>query len=173
MDAPGGLIVRKDRPKPDKERRDAARAGEGSRLGLDKLAAEKRQERAEAQASQPMAPPPKRPFLSHLHEQSGSGSEGGAGAPAAAERKRYRRPRGETPTHAGGVNETAAARIAARVKERLKGDRPLFSSSGGGDGGGGSGRAWADASPAPSISGGDWEAPSPLHPSLHAHSNQP
>ena len=136
---PGGLSIRKDRDRQ-------SRPSSGSTLGLDRLAAEKAKERSAAEASKPMAPPPKRPY---------PGDADGS--------RQYRRPREETPSHAGGVNEVAAARIAARVKDRLKGDGQTFTA---GDrrreGGGAAAHSRADPSPAPS----EWEAPSPAHPPL-------
>ena len=90
-------------------------------------------------------------------------------APAHGDHERhYRRPREETPSHAGGVNEARSADIQQRVKERLKGKAQVFTSSsagshGGGHGGGqgGGGAAHVPASPVPSMSGSEWEAPSP------------
>jgi hypothetical protein len=160
---PGGLLVRKDRAKatPDHP------TSNPSRLGLDKLAQEKARERQASgggAAGPIMGPPSKRPF------PSGEGRDGeGHGG------RQYRRPREETPSHAGGVNEAAAQRIKERVAERLRGDGQVFRTARGGEGsqGGGSGpgaasssRSWVQPSPARSTTGSEWEAPSPMHPSL-------
>lgn len=117
----GGLLIRKDRPRHNFEG-GGSDAG-GSRLGLDRLAAEK------ARAREAMLPPPggaiseiKRPRLSHLHEQDGDG----VGTSRPGDERHYRRPKPPTPSHGGGVNREVAAQIASRVKERLKGDGQVF-----------------------------------------------
>ena len=172
LPAQGGLLIRAGQSR----HAFAPREG-GSRLGLDKLAAQKARERG-------MAPPPppasKRPRLSHLE---GDGEEGGGDDDDAARAaRRYRKPREPTPSHGGGVNAEAAARIKDRVQQRLKGDGQTFTTRGGADapgGGGGSSanpsgggalrsvRAGEPPSPSPSVgSSAEWEAPSPIHPSF-------
>lgn len=178
---PGGLFVKRDRPKNLGNGSSSSRGGSsgGSRLGLDRLAQEKARERGEAAAAAPMLPPPpKRPMLSHLREDDDADADGADGGGA----RKYRRPREETPSHAGGVNVATAQRIKERVHERLKGAGQAFTTTttGGGDAGGsssdaggastggtGTTRQWqAAASPALSMGGSEWEAPSPMHPSL-------
>lgn len=179
---PGGLFVRRDRPKnlngqqPQQGGSSSSSNPMASRLGLDRLAAEKAAERAAAAASAPlMPPPPKRPMLSHLHDDHGD--EGGD---SSHEKKRYRRPREETPSHAGGVNVASAQRIKERVAERLKGAGQVFTTAAPASdadasanpqpstGGTAATRQWeAAASPALSSAGAsEWEAPSPRHPPL-------
>lgn len=75
--------------------------------------------------------------------------------------RRYRKRREDTPSHTGGVNEAAAARIAARVKNRIvKGDG-LFSKSDRGscNTAGGSSCHSSAAPAAGSASNLDWAAP--------------
>jgi hypothetical protein len=157
---PGGLFVRKDKGDRQQQQAEQPQQPQRSMLGLDRLAAEKARERAALAAEEPMRPPAI-PFKRPLP------------APAHGDHERhYRRPREETPSHAGGVNEARSADIQQRVKERLKGKAQVFTSSsasghgGGHDGGhgggqGGGGAARVPASPAPSMSGSEWEAPSP------------
>ena len=157
---PGGLFVRKDKGDRQQQQAEQPQQPQRSMLGLDRLAAEKARERAALAAEEPMRPPAI-PFKRPLP------------APAHGDHERhYRRPREETPSHAGGVNEARSADIQQRVKERLKGKAQVFTSSsasghgGGPDGGhggghGGGGAARVPASPAPSMSGSEWEAPSP------------
>ena len=119
---PGGLFVRRDRPKNLQQASNPV----SSRLGLDKLAAEKARERAAAAAAQPMAPPPKRPMLGHLRADEGDGEASGEASSGA---RKYRRPREDTPSHAGGVNVATAQRIKERVTERLKGAGQVFTTA--------------------------------------------
>ena len=174
--AKAGLFV------PAKSERHAyGKPGAGtSALGLDKLAAAKVAERG-AMPPPGMQPASKRPRetrLDHLHEGE---AEGGA----EPRDKQFRKPREPTPSHSGGVNEEARAKIIGRVRDRIKGgDGQQFSTRGGagGDGGrltvgsaGGHVRAAGGArgleppSPARSeLSSADWERhsepPSPRHP---------
>ena len=131
---PGGLFVRKD--KGDRQQQQQAQQPQQpqrSMLGLDRLAAEKARERAALAAEEPMRPPAI-PFKRPLP------------APAHGDHERhYRRPREETPSHAGGVNEARSADIQQRVKERLKGKAQVFTSSSAGGHGGADGRQNARA----------------------------
>ena len=152
----GGLHVRKDkgeRPSAQPQR---------SILGLDKLAAEKARERAAAASAEPMHAPQPMPFKRPLPAGDGADS-------SSSKERQYRRPREETPSHGGGVNEARSADIQQRIKDRLKGKAQVFTSSSGGGSGGvaprNDGRA-VPASPAPSMIGSEWEAPSPRHQPL-------
>ena len=153
---PGGLLIRKDR---DKQQQRPSSSG-GSRLGLDRLAAEKAREREALASERPMQPPAaiKRPYQSS-HSSRDDGDR---------DRDRHiRRPREETPSHGGGVDASAQARIAERIAAgvhgKLKGQGQVFTTARGGGGGGGGARV--DPSPAPSMNS-DWEAPSPRHEPL-------
>ena len=168
---PGGLFVKKKRPQNLQQQPSTSSSSSNpmaSRLGLDRLAAEKAAERAAAAEAAPlMAPPPKRPILSHLRDDD----DGGDAHP----QKKYRRPREETPSHPGGVNVEAAERIKERVAERLKGAGQQFTTTKKSSDAGASSnppntagtattRGWMAASPALSSGGSEWEAPSPMHP---------
>ena len=161
---PGGLLVRKDKS----ERQPAPSSRQRSLLGLDKLAAEKARERAAAAASEPMQAPLPMLFKRPLPPSS----QGDSAEPSSSRERHYRRPREETPSHGGGVNEARSADIQQRVKDRLKSKGQVFASSsnaGGSAGTGGasdSGRRFVPPSPAPSMSGSEWEAPSPQRSSL-------
>ncbi len=161
----GGLLIRKDRPRHTYDGETA-----GSRLGLDRLAAEKASERAAMAPPSGMGLESKRPRLSHLHEQDGEDPDDSR---RRADDRHYRRPKPPTPSHGGGVNKEVAEKIASRIKERLKGEGQVFTTRSetgallrvhGG--------AQEPPSPSPStMSGTDWEtfsevAPSPLHPSI-------
>ena len=132
-----------------------------------------------------MQPPaskrPRETRLDHLHEGEAEGE-------AEPRDKQFRKPREPTPSHSGGVNEEARAKIIGRVRDRIKGgDGQQFSTRGGaaGDGAGGrltvgsagghvraaggaGGRGHEPPSPARSeLSSADWERhsepPSPRH----------
>jgi pre-mRNA-splicing factor ATP-dependent RNA helicase DHX38/PRP16 len=148
----GGLFRR-----AGKERHSFASGGGSSKLGLDKLAAEKR---AEAGMPPPLAvAAAKRPRLAHLEEEEGAADD---------KSRQYRRPKPPTPSHGGGVNEAAVARIASRAKEGLRGDGLVFTTRGeGGEIKHVRGGATLEP-PSPAHSTSDWEAPSPVHPSCCA-----
>ena len=151
-----------------------------SALGLDRLAAAKVAERGAMPPPQPASKRPRETRLDHLHEDA-DGADG-------LQQKQFRKPREPTPSHSGGVNEEARAKIIGRVRERIKGgDGQQFSTRGGaaGDGAGGrltvgsagghvraaggaGGRGHEPPSPARSeLSSADWERhsepPSPRH----------
>ena len=158
-------------------------AGSGtSVLGLDKLAAAKVAERG-AMPPPGMRPAAKRPRetrLDHLHEGE---AEGEAAPPDAPCDKNFRKPREPTPSHSGGVNEEARAKIIGRVRDRIKaGEGQQFSTRAGPGGEGGrltvgsagglsravGGRGLEPPSPAQSeLSSAEWERrsepPSPRH----------
>ena len=171
---PGGLLIRKDKQKQPQQHP----AANPSRLGLDRLAQEKKAEKERAAAAggddSSGEVTFKRPFQSTT--KGGDADADGSSGPAA---RKYRRPREETPSYGGGVNETAAQRIKERVAERLKGDGPAFTAardngqaghsarSGGRIGDDimdrkqfGGAKQWVPASPV----GSDWEAASPMRP---------
>jgi hypothetical protein len=125
--AKAGLFV------PAKSERHAYGKPGTSALGLDKLAAAKVAERG-AMPPPGMQPASKRPRetrLDHLHEGEAEGE-------AEPRDKQFRKPREPTPSHSGGVNEEARAKIMGRVRDRIKGgEGQQFSTRGGvgGDGG--------------------------------------
>ena len=148
-----------------------------SALGLDRLAAAKVAERGAMPPPQPASKRPRETRLDHLHEDA-DGADG-------LQQKQFRKPREPTPSHSGGVNEEARAKITGRVRDRLKGgDGQQFSTRGGLEGeagrltvgsagghvraAGGAGGRQEPASPARSeLSSADWERhsepPSPRH----------
>jgi len=176
----GGLLSR-----PGANRH--AFSGGKSLLGLDQLAAQKAPPAACphthcppsitaipcSQLKEKMGPPPaanfKRPRLAHLSEEGDDTGGGGAGARS----RTYRRPREPTPSHGGGVNEEKAAQIMHRVKESLRSsDGLLFTTRGSSSEPATAGGFRPPPSPAHSVaSSADWEAPSPVHPSLVADRN--
>ena len=164
-DLPGGLFVKRNRPKNVQPSSNPT-----SRLGLDKLAAEKAKERAAAAAAAPHMPPP--PQQPNKKPRLGEDDDDGA---APEHQAKYRRPREETPSHAGGVNVSAAQRIKERVTERLKGAGPSFTTSTSStadepprDSTGGQTASTAKwhAAASPALSSSEWEAPSPMRQPL-------
>ena len=127
-DLPGGLFIRRDRPKNLQQQQPSSNP---SRLGLDKLAQEKARERAAAGGPPPpRALPSKRPLPGSSSGDGEAGDGGDGGGDAGSNAHKWRRPREETPSHAGGVNAGAAQKIKERVHERLKGAGQVFTTTG-------------------------------------------
>lgn len=91
-DAPGGLILKK------KENPGEFQFAKPSLLGLDKLAAAKRQNRLMSFSDDPEETEP-----SDSHDASG------------AKERKYRRHNEETPTYTGGISEQARERMLERL----------------------------------------------------------